>query len=331
MSSRAKSSSPAVGPREGSLSSRLPILKDVSHFGGFRERGGEKDLSAAASQASLQSGSVALWLANPGGTLSSRPLGPSRTNAEGHLCSESVTALEVSGRAGNSVFIFLSRFGLKKHQSVQERTQKFSWRAGLTRPAPGMECSLWGCWVRADTPFICCPRRSHWEETHPGLSHHTPREAGLAARGVTGLAGLIPDASVLERSVHHGPSDPPRSSLRQEMTESHAEVPAHSRGALLGCSNEAPILRPATLLLPICWYTNVPKDRQKGSFSNSNPLPHQKLSKLSISLPLLGHWKMLVSETEKGVTTARVKYTPTHFKPGGYKINVSIGVVGAEH
>ena len=40
---------------------------------------------------------------------------------------------------------------------------------------------------------------------------------------------------------------------------------------------------------------------------------------------------MLVSKTEKGVTTARVKYTPTHFQPGGYKINVSIAVVGAEH
>ena len=72
------------------------------------------------------------------------------------------------------------------------------------------------------------------------------------------------------------------------MTESHAEAPAHSRGALLGCSDEAPVLRPATLLLQICWYTKLPKDRWKGSFSTSNPLPHQKLSKLSISLPLLG-------------------------------------------
>lgn len=222
---------------------------------------------------SCQPGVTSEWKCGivAGGTLSSLPLGPSRTNAEGHLCSESVTALEVSGGAGNSVFIFLSRFGLKKHQSVQERTQKFSWRAGLTRPAPGMECSLWGCWVRADTPFICCPRRSHWEETHPGLSHHTPREAGLAARGVTGLAGLIPDASVLERSVHHGPSDPPRSSLRQEMTESHAEVPAHSRGALLACSNEAPILRPATCFSRFAGTPTSPKTGRKEASPTPTP------------------------------------------------------------
>ena len=141
MSSRAKSSGPAVGPREGSLSSRLPILKPFPMLEVSEKEAG-KDLSAAGSQVSLQSGSAASWLSNPGGILSSLPLGPSRTNAEGHLCSESVTSLEVSGGAGTSVFIFLSRFGLKKRQSVQERTQKFSWRPGLTRPAPGMECSL---------------------------------------------------------------------------------------------------------------------------------------------------------------------------------------------
>ena len=59
------------------------------------------------------------------------------------------------------------------------------------------------------------------------------------------------------------------------MTKSHAEAPAHSRGAFLGCSNEVPILRPATLLLPICWYTKLPKDRQKGSFSISDPPPRK--------------------------------------------------------
>ena len=34
-----RAAAPPWAPREGSLSSLLTILKDVSHFGGFRERG----------------------------------------------------------------------------------------------------------------------------------------------------------------------------------------------------------------------------------------------------------------------------------------------------
>lgn len=146
VSSWAKNSIPTVGPPGGQPVFSSSYFKGRFPFGRFqREREGKKT-SAAASQVSLQSGSVALWLSNPGGTFSSLPLGPSRTNAEGHPCS-----LEVSGGVGNSAFILLSRYGLKKRQSVQERTQKFSWRADLTRPAPGMEGSLWGRWVRADS------------------------------------------------------------------------------------------------------------------------------------------------------------------------------------
>ena len=115
------------------------------------------------------------------------PLGASRTNAEGHPCSESVTSLELSGGLGNSVFTLLSGFGLKKCQSVQKRTQKFSWRARLTRPAPGMERSLWGCWVRVDSHHPSAALGGHTGKKHTQACPPTPQ--GRQALQPMGLPG----------------------------------------------------------------------------------------------------------------------------------------------
>ncbi|KAG5202638.1 hypothetical protein MJG53_011418 [Ovis ammon polii x Ovis aries] len=67
------------------------------------------------------------------------------------------------------------------------------------------------------------------------------------------------------------------------MTESQAEAPAHSRGALLGCSDEAPILRPAPLLLPICWYTKPPKT--DGKEASPPPTPYLTRSYQNSAFP----------------------------------------------
>lgn len=163
-----------------------------------------------------------------------------------------------------------------------------------------MEGSLWGCWVRADSHRPSAALGGNTGKKHTQACPPTPQ--GRQALQPWGHRAGRTDSrrfSLGEVSAPwpFGPS-PSLSETRHDRVTGRG--PSSQQRCSPGLFRRSPHLKACPLASPDLLVHQAPKDRWKGSFSTSNPLPHQKLSKLSISLPLLGDWKMLVSETKEG-------------------------------